>query len=95
VNEPNTSFAAGPDSGFNPVGRWRESFSEQELAQLDEMIGDTLQEFGYELAKPLNSSAGNLRKLRDTYRRYFNLKLWLKSRTPAGRFLVTKDLSWL
>ena len=95
VNEPNTSFAAGPDGGFNPIGRWRESFSEQELAQLEGMIGDTLQEFGYDLAKPYDSSAGNLQKLHNTYRSYFNLKLWLKSRTPVGRFLVTKDLSWL
>jgi hypothetical protein len=95
VNEPNTSFARGANGGFNPVGRWRDSFSGQELTQIEGMIGDTLQEFGYELAEPPNGTKGSLRKLRDTYRSYFNLKLWLKSRTPAGRFLVTKDLSWL
>lgn len=95
VNEPNTSFAAGPDGGFNPVGRWRESFSEQELEELEGMIGDTLQGFGYKLASRRTPAPGNLRTLRESYRSYFNLKLWLKSRTPAGRFLVTKDLSWL
>ena len=90
VTEPNTSFA-GQSGGFNPVGRWRESFSDQELEQLEGMIGETLKEFGY----PLSHSAGKLRTLRQSYQSYFDLKLWLKSQTPLGRFLVTKDLSWL
>ncbi len=94
VSEPNTSFATGSGE-FNPVGRWRESFSEQELEELEGMIGETLQEFSYELASRPSLSPGNLRTLRNSYRSYFDLKLWLKGRTPAGRFLVTKDLSWL
>ena len=89
VSEPNTSFAS---ASFNPVGRWRESLSEAELAELEGMVGDTLRELGYPLA---NERPVNLRSLRNSYHRYFDFKLWLKSRTPAGRFLVTKNLSWL
>ncbi len=95
VNEPNTSFATGSGAGFNPVGRWRDSFSEQELAELEGMIGETLKAFNYELAAQHGTASGNLRKLRESYKNYFDLKLWLKIRTPAGRFLATKDLSWL
>jgi hypothetical protein len=89
VSEPNTSFAEG---GFNPVGRWRESLSEPELAQLEGMIGETLRQLEYPLA---SEDPTNLRRLRNSYRTYFDFKLWLKSETPAGRFLVTKNLSWL
>jgi len=89
VSEPNTSFA---NSSFNPVGRWRESLSQTELAQLEGLIGDTLRELEYPLA---TDHAPNLWGLRNSYRHYFDFKLWLKSKTPAGRFLVTKNLSWL
>lgn len=89
VSEPNTSFA---DSKFNPVGRWRGSLSETELAQLEGMIGETLQQLEYPLA---SDRTPNLRNLRNSYRHYFEFKLWLKSKTPAGRFLVTRNLSWL
>lgn len=95
VNEPNTSFSAGAGA-FNPVGRWRDSLPAQELAMLEGMIGDTLQDLGYPLAttdRP--DQRTSLKHLRDSYRAYFDFKLWLKSKTPAGRFLVTKDLSWL
>ncbi len=95
VSEPNTSFAT--DAAFNPVGRWRESLSVEDLAQLEAMIGDTLEELGYPLASPnaVTHPDTYLRALRGSYRSYFNFKLWLKSQTPAGRFLVTRDLSWL
>ncbi len=94
VSEPNSSFAAS-GGGFHPVGRWRESISAPEVATLEGMIGDTLEDLGYPLATPDLRPYGHLKRLRRNYRRYFDFKLWLKSRTPAGRFLVTKDLSWL
>jgi hypothetical protein len=96
VNQPNTSFAKA-DTEFNPVGRWRGSILPRELILLEGMIGDTLEELGYELATPDLRTAKPmaLERLRANYRKYFDFKLWLKSRTPAGRFLVTRDLSWL
>jgi hypothetical protein len=97
VNDPNSSFGVKASGKFNPVGRWRSSLTPEELARLEGMIGDTLQELGY----PLASSADALRdgsgrkRLRACYLSYFELKLWLKASTPLGRFFVTKDLSWL
>jgi hypothetical protein len=64
---------------------------------LEAMIGDTLEELGYPLASTVSEihKSPELKQLRDRYRKYFDFKLWLKSKTPFGRFLVTKDLSWL
>jgi hypothetical protein len=94
VNEPNTSFSGNKDE-FNPVGRWRSSLTAQDLEQLEGMIGDTLEELGYPLACTDTRKHRDLQSLRASYRKYFDFKQWAKSKTPAGRFLVTKDLSWL
>ena len=93
VSEPNTSFKSA--GGFNPVGRWRESLGREQLQMLEGVIGDTLEEFGYLLASNPTRNSADLKRMRATYAAYFELKLWLKSRTPLGRFFVTKDLSWL
>jgi hypothetical protein len=94
VSEPNTSFSPGAEGSFNPIGRWRESLSQEELTRLEGMIGTTLQELGYPPATSLQTPP-DLVRLHKWYSRYFDLKHWLKSQTPAGRFLVTRDLSWL
>ena len=36
-----------------------------------------------------------LRRMRSIYRKYFDTKLYLKAKTPLGKLLVTRDLSWL
>lgn len=51
VFKPNTSFQQ--ESGkadFNPVGRWKKSFSLEQLMQFERLLGRTLTELGYELA---------------------------------------------
>jgi len=97
VSEPNTSFTKHSGSEeFNPVGRWRQGFSSAELVMFEGLVGDTLEELGYPLAttgKRLNDS--NLRRKRSLYRAYFDSKLYLKTKTPLGKMLVTRDLSWL
>ena len=95
VSAPNTSF--GDSGNFNPVGRWRDQFSDDELSVFESLVGSTLEENGYELATK-NRDALNradLQLLRATYRAYFDTKLYLKARTPLGRLLVTRDLSWV
>jgi len=97
VHEPNSSFqngASGED--FNPVERWK-TLTQQELMRLDCLIGDTLVELGYPVgtAQPSKSERATLRRMRSRYRRYFDFKFWLKTRTPIGKWFVTKDLSWL
>jgi hypothetical protein len=63
----------------------------------ESLVGNTLEKLGYEpgttdcklLDRP------DLRRMRGVYRRYFESKLWLKAKTPLGKALVTRDLSWL
>jgi hypothetical protein len=95
VSEPNTSFESG--AGFNPVGRWKEKFPQEELKRFEALIGPTLEELGYALATKDSGFAGraDLQRFRSVYRTYFNGKLWLKAHTPLGRLMVTRDLQWV
>jgi sulfotransferase family protein len=93
VAEPNTSFGANEGAGFNPVARWKESLTVDQLRTMESLVGSTLRELGYSTGgEPLQES---LHALRARYRRYFDFKLWVKTRTPVGRYFVSKDLSWL
>jgi Sulfotransferase family len=89
VAKPNTSFKAEAGrSSFNPVGRWKRTFSAKHLEQFEKLVGKTLQELGY----PLTSEGGNkgmslqLKMTRLIYRSYFNAKFWFK-RNPVLRVL--------
>jgi hypothetical protein len=33
--------------------------------------------------------------MKGAYRQYFATKLWVKTKTPVGKWLVTRDLSWV
>jgi len=98
VREPNSSFgsASSSDASFDPVARWKE-LPEEQLAKIEASIGGTLQELGYTLAapRPVPSELSRLLRARNRYRRYFDFKLWMKTKTPAGKWFVKKDLSWL
>ncbi len=97
VSEPNTSFRPANVSEFNPVGRWRDVIPTEELKLLEALIGGTLGELEYPLAVGQQSTPKRLcpRCMRSLYLNYFDLKLWLKARTPLGRFFVTRSLAWL
>jgi len=97
VQEPNSSFQSGASGeGFNPVERWK-ALTREDLMRLDCLIGDTLGELGYPVGTDQlsKSEQTTLRRMRARYRRYFDFKFWLKTRTPVGKWFVTKDLSWL
>jgi|SRR5215470_3822103 len=96
VSSPNSSFSSEP-SQFNPVGRWRESLSQQDLQILEGLCGDLLLELGYPLSHVGTALNGRLHlsRLRATYLNWFKLKLWAKHKTPLGPLLVTKKLTWL
>ncbi len=84
LREPNSSFSEGDD--FDPVNRWKNKSSAQELTSIEATIGLYLEELGY----PLSSAMPRRPGFREACMRsfYFNLldaKLWLKTRTPAGR----------
>ena len=97
VSEPNTSFKSDSDGEFNPVGRWKSQFEPDLLATFEALVGDLLEELEYPLATTDRAllNRPDLRRMRANYLRFFNSKLWLKSKTPLGRVLITKDLSWL
>jgi hypothetical protein len=91
VKVPNTAFE---DEGVDPVGRWRKGYSDEELAMFEGLTGRTLAENGYELGAGPGTRRASIKMRRDAYTRYFDMKLFLRSRTPLGRLLVTRDLSW-
>ena len=97
VSAPNTSFSEGSSETFNPAGRWRNNYTPENLAMFEGLVGGTLKELGYELGttdrKALHRAS--LKRMRATYRRFFDSKLYLKARTPLGKLLVTRDLSWI
>lgn len=97
VSEPNTSFKDTSGGGFNPLGRWRKSFTPEHLEMFEGLVGNTLEELGYQLGTNDRSRLNrpDLRRTRAIYRTYFDFKLWLKAKTPLGKMFVTKDLSWL
>jgi hypothetical protein len=58
------------------------------VASLEALVGDCLQESGYELTTPDRDRQRNLRHvwMRSVYPALLDAKLWLKTHTPAGRF---------
>jgi hypothetical protein len=97
VSQPNTSFKDSSSGAFNPLGRWKSGFTSDQLAMFEALVGNTLEQLGYELGTSDGAllHRPELRRMRAAYRTYFDSKLWLKARTPLGKVFVTKDLSWL
>lgn len=95
LSESNSSFrGSGTPAESNPINRWKKMLSTKEVACLEALVGDCLQESGYQLSTPERDRQRNLRHLwmRTLYPALLDAKLWLKTRTPAGRF---SDLSAL
>jgi len=97
VSAPNTSFHDGPPGGFSPTGRWKEGYSPANLAVFEGLVGQTLKELGYELGTkdPHVLDRTDLRRIRATYMKYFDSKLFLKTKMPLRRLVITRDLSWI
>jgi hypothetical protein len=91
VAAPNTAYKGEQRS---PIGRWKTDLSQKELATLESLIGGSLEELGYELSTE-GSRRADLARTRATYRKYFEVKQYLKTRTPAGKLFVKRDLSWV
>lgn len=85
VREPNTSFKG--DSG-NPVGRWKEKMSREELARFEKLVGSTLADLGYSLTGA-DAGANTIAalRLRTFYRAYFNAKFWFKNSSLGRSYL--------
>ncbi len=86
--DPNSSFRGdGPEVESNPVGRWKTVLSAEETAQVESLIGDRLQDTGYELATPVGKEHRSLpvSLMGFLYPIYFDVKLWLKTYTPLAK----------
>jgi hypothetical protein len=96
VSSPNSSFQNG-SAAFTPTGRWKSGYSPENLEMFEGLVGRMLEELGYELATKDRTllDRSDLRRMRAMYHAYFNSKLFLKTKTPLGQFLVTRDLSWI
>jgi len=97
VSRPNSSFGGDRQAGgFQPVARWKKSLSEQQLKDLEGLVGKTLVGLGYRLettSRPEEAPA-SLRRMGSVYGTYFDTKLALKTKTPMGR-LFGGDLAFL
>lgn len=84
--ESNSSFARDNDRS-RPVNRWREKLSSHDLASIEALVGEVLEELGYPLSSPAEARKPALREtgMRAFYFNLLDAKLWLKTRTPAGR----------
>ncbi len=92
VSKPNSSFRANdPNTRFNPVGRWKTSFSTQELNRFERLVGNTLQELGYALGTegPGRPDTLSLMATRLLHRSFFASKFrfknspWMRALRPA------------
>jgi len=72
----------------SPIGRWRTLLSQPDSDLLDDVLGPTLLELGYEVAqRDLMVRSLRTRLMEAVYPALFDTKLWCKSNTPLGRFV--------
>ena len=91
LRESNSSF---PEESIqhSPVNRWREKLSSPEVDAIEKVVGAYLEESGYPLSSRQATRKPGLREkfTRSFYFNLLNTKLWLKTRTPAGRLANLK-----
>ena len=94
LRESNSSFLGDEKETNNPVNRWKERLSHQQVVELEAVVGPSLQEFDYPLTvEPEQRHIGFRWKcLASVYPHFLSTKHWLKVNTPMGRFA---DLSAL
>jgi hypothetical protein len=87
VSEPNSSFSGDSEKSFNPVARWKEKMSAEQLAAFENLVGDSLRELGYDLVSNPKVSSFRASRMRATYFTMFETKQWMRMNTPLGRFV--------
>jgi LPS sulfotransferase NodH len=86
--ESNSSFFGDEKETKNPVNRWKEKLSEEQVKELEAIIGTALREFGYPLTGNTEQTAAGFRLkcLSAVYPSFLSIKHWLKLNTPMSRF---------
>jgi hypothetical protein len=94
ISIPNTSFAEEWKAGsFSPVGRWKRQLSDDQVTRLEALVGELLVALGYPRSRAESTPVENptlgwrLRAMRAMYPSFYQLKEWLKTATPLGRFV--------
>ena len=88
LRETNSSFREEvTKEKIQPVGRWKERLSRENVIALEATVGDYLQELGYPLTTTEEERNMGLRGrwMRSVYPAFLDTKLWLKTETPVGR----------
>ena len=82
LRDSNSTFK---NDGSNPVERWRQRLTPAQLAQVEQVIGGTLDGLGYPLAAQAQASPPV--RLRWLYPAFFEVKHLLRTHTPLGRMV--------
>jgi hypothetical protein len=95
LSESNSSFRDEKQStDGTPVNRWRSRLTSKQIAAIEACVGDCLEATGYGLTTSPSERRASLieRSTNHIYPAYLNTKLFVKLRTPVGRWA---DLSVL
>jgi hypothetical protein len=88
LRETNSSFREETSrEKIQPINRWKERLSRENITALESTIGPYLQELGYSLSTTEEEREIGLRGrwMRSVYPAFLDTKLWLKTETPVGR----------
>ena len=75
------------------MGRWKRQLSDDQVTRLEGLVGELLVALGYPLSRAESTRVENttlgwrLRAMRAMYPSSYQLKEWLKTATPLGRFV--------
>ncbi len=87
VAKPNSSFKGSTAGKFNPVARWKQQLSTEQLSRVEALVGDTLLDLGCELAtSDTQFNPGYRMWNRFVYRQFFELKLAVKKSRLLNAF---------
>jgi hypothetical protein len=92
-SEPNSSFRQ-EEKQISPVNRWKEKLSRPDVVAIEAAVGGLLEELGYPLTTSEEERKAGLKAacLRSLYPHFLSAKLWLKRKTPLGRFTSLSEL---
>jgi len=89
VHDPNSSFRGdGKEAEAQTIGRWKKSFTPEQVRDIESIQGDLLEASSYSLTTPREKLRQSfaVRVMSFLYPLYFDFKFWLKSETPLARF---------
>jgi len=95
LRESNSSFREEEgQTARRPVNRWKERLSREEVASIEAVVGECLEELAYPLTTSEQERKPGLREewMRAIYPSFLDAKLWLKLKTPMGKFTNLSSL---